>query len=214
MLGWFRALMPKEDKFFDLFDAHARTIVEAAAALNALLTTTEPDGFYAAEINRLEQQADDIARDVLLATRRSFITPFDRSDIHDLITSMDDAIDQMRKTAKSIHLFELKSFEPNMIALGAIIEESAKLAAESVNGLRKIQANAPRLHALAEEITQLEERSDDLHHAGLKALFHDHTENQAMKFISGADVYDHLEKVVDRLEDVGERTNSIVVEHL
>ena len=214
MLNWFRALLPREDRFFTLFEQHSLTLQKGADALAKLLEGGDDVPRWCAEIVKHENEADAIAHEVMLAVRRTFITPFDRGDIKDLIQSMDDAIDQMRKTSKSIHLFELKSFEPNMIALGAIIEESAKLAAESVNGLRKIQVNAPRLHALAEEITHLEERSDDLHHAGLKALFHDHTENQAMKFISGADVYDHLEKVVDRLEDVGERTNSIVVEHL
>ena len=214
MMGWFRALMPREDKFFDLFDAHVKLLIEAAEALRALLSTGDPDGRHAAKIHRLEERADDIFRDVLLAVRRSFITPFDRSDIHDLITAMDDAIDQMRKTTKSIDLFEMRAFEPNMVALGSVIVDSAKLAAESVNRLRKMQSNAARLHELSEQITRLEERSDELHDTGLKALFHAHSANQAMNFVIGADIYGHLERVVDRIEDVGKSVNSIVVEHL
>lgn len=214
MMSWFRALMPREDKFFDLFDAHAALLVEAAVALNALLATGDPDGRHAAEIHRLEAQADDVSRDVLMAVRRSFITPFDRGDIHDLITAMDDAVDQMRKTIKSIALFEVRAFEPNMVSLGAVVVDSARLAAECVNRLRNMQANAPRLHELSEQITRLEERSDELHDVGLKALFHAHGANQAMNFVIGADVYGHLERVVDRIEDVGKYVNSIVVEHL
>lgn len=207
-------MMPKEDKFFDLFDAHARTLVAAAVSLRALLAGDGEFARHAAEINRLEQEADEITRQVLLAVRRSFITPFDRSDIHDLITSLDDAIDQMRKTTKSIDLFEMRRFEPNMVALGDIIVDSAKLAAESVTLLRRMTNEAPRLHAIAEQITRLEETSDELHDAGLKTLFRAHGADQAMNFIIGADVFGHLEKVVDRLEDVGNRVNAIVVEHL
>jgi predicted phosphate transport protein (TIGR00153 family) len=214
MMGWFRALMPKEDKFFDLFDAHAALLVEAAEALRSLLATGDPEGKFAADVHRLEQRADDVFRDVLLAVRRSFITPFDRGDINDLITAMDDAIDQMRKTTKSIDLFEMRTFEENMVALGDVIVESAKLAAEAVRRLRKMQAEAARLHVLSEKITRLEERSDELHDSGLKALFRAHGENQAMNFVIGADVYGHLERVVDRIEDVGKYVNSIVVEHL
>lgn len=214
MMGWFRALMPKEEKFFDLFDAHAALLVQAAEALRALLATGDPDGKFAAEVHRLEAQADEIFRDVLLAIRRSFITPFDRGDIHALITAMDDAIDQMRKTTKSIDLFEIRTFEANMVALGEVVVESAKLAAESVKRLRKMQAEAARLHVLSEKITRLEERSDELHDAGLKALYRAHGADQAMNFVIGADIYGHLESVVDRIEDVGKYVNSIVVEHI
>jgi predicted phosphate transport protein (TIGR00153 family) len=214
MLGWFRALMPREDKFFDLFDAHAHLLVEAANALHLLLSTGDPDRRFAADIHRIELDADQVFRDVLVAVRRSFITPFDRSDIHDLITAMDDAIDQMRKTAKSIDLFEVGEFEPNMVALGGVIVDSAKLAAETVGRLRQMQVNAVRLHELAEQITTLEERSDELHDIGLKALFREHGANHAMNFVIGAELYGHLERVVDRIEDVGKSVNSIVVEHL
>lgn len=214
MMGWFRALMPREDKFFDLFDAHAALLVQSAEALRSLLATGDPQRTFAAEVHRLESKADDVFRDVLLAIRRSFITPFDRSDIHDLITAMDDAIDQMRKTVKSIDLFEMRAFDPTMVALGDVIVESAKLAAESVNRLRKMQAEAPRLHALSEQITKLEERSDELHDKGLKALYRAHGADQAMNFVIGADIYGHLESVVDRIEDVGKYVNSIVVEHI
>src|SRR4029079_11990063 len=106
MLGWFQAIMPKEDKFFDLFEQHAGLVVAGAEALRSLLK-----GGYAvencrAQILSLENQADEVTRQVLTAVRRTFITPFDRSDIQDLIGSLDDAIDQMNKTAKTIALFQ------------------------------------------------------------------------------------------------------------
>ena len=108
MLEWFRALMPREDRFFDLFNAHARTLVDGAGALRRVLDGGEavPEG--CADVMRHEHEADDVAREVLLAVRRSFITPFDRGDIRGLAKSLDDSVDQMQKTAKAILLFEVR----------------------------------------------------------------------------------------------------------
>src|SRR4051812_36856083 len=100
MLNWFQALLPKEGKFFDLFEAHSITLVAGAVSLRRLLDGGDDVPRYCAEVAAHENDADLVTRDVLLAVRRTFITPFDRSDIRDLITSMDDAIDQMHKTAK------------------------------------------------------------------------------------------------------------------
>jgi len=111
MLSWFQALMPKEERFFDLFDRHAVTIVAGAHALRSLLDGDEKAPEYSKEIKRYENDADEITRDVLLAVRRTFITPFDRGDIRDLITVMDDTIDQMHQTAKATLLYEIRDFE-------------------------------------------------------------------------------------------------------
>src|SRR6202035_2912660 len=114
MLGWFRALMPREERFFELFTRHAQVTLAGAEALRALLRDGGDALRYCAEVNARENEADEITREVLTALRRSFITPLDRGDIKDLITSMDDAIDQMNKTAKVISLFEINRFEEPM----------------------------------------------------------------------------------------------------
>src|SRR5438552_2071463 len=124
MLSWFQAMMPKEAKFFDLYEAHARTLCAGAGALRQLLEGGDRTPEFCELVARHEQDADDITRDVLLAVRRTFITPFDRSDIRGLITSMDDAIDQMHKTAKAITLFDQRRFEPDMVKLGDIIVQA------------------------------------------------------------------------------------------
>ena len=147
MLGWFRAMMPKEDRFFDLFDRHSRTLVAGAEALRKLLEGGEAVPQYCRVIVDREHDADDIAREVLLAVRRTFITPFDRGDIKDLIQSMDDAIDQMHQTAKTITLFQLRSFEPPMREMGEIIVQAANLTAEAVPLLRSIGTNAAALNS-------------------------------------------------------------------
>src|SRR5438132_4111137 len=104
MLSWFQALMPREERFFELFRRHAETLVVGAAALRELLDGGPGVADACERIMRHELEADVITREVLLTVRRTFITPFDRSDIRDLITSLDDAIDQMQKTAKATTL--------------------------------------------------------------------------------------------------------------
>src|ERR1700712_393630 len=194
MLNWFQALLPKEDKFFGLFEAHALTLKAGAVSLRQLLNGGEAVPLYCAEVARHENDADEITRQVMLAVRRTFITPFDRSDIRDLISSMDDAIDQMHKTAKAITLFEQRTFQPDMVRMGDIIVATAALTAEAVPLLRSLRGNAGRLNAIADEVTKLEDESDRLYDAGVSALYHGPARQDPMTYIVGAEIYDHLEK--------------------
>jgi len=215
MLRWFQALMPREEAFFDLFEAHSRTLCAGARALRDLLRTGGDEvPAHCADISRHETDADEITREVLLAVRRTFITPFDRADIRDLITSMDDAIDQMHKTAKAITLFEQRTFEPHMATLGEVIVKTADLTAEAVPLLRALRANAGRLNAITEEVRRLEEDSDQLYDQGMAALYHGPARIDPMAFIVSSEIYDHLEKVVDRFEDVANRISGVLIEHL
>ncbi|WP_132528513.1 DUF47 family protein [Rhizobium sp. BK376] len=205
--------MPREDRFFDLFARHSRTAVGAAEALNALLSGNDTEA-HCKRIVALENEADDITREVLLAVRRSFITPFDRGDIKDLIMSMDDAIDMMHKAVKTIRLFEQTSFDQGMQEMGGVIVQAAKLVAEAVPLLDRMGTNAQRLGNLTEEVVKVEGRSDELHDQGLKDLFRRHGASNPMAYIIGSEIYGELEKVVDRFEDVANEINGIVIENV
>jgi predicted phosphate transport protein (TIGR00153 family) len=214
MLNWFQALMPKEGRFFDLFEAHSQTLCAGARSLRQLLDGGDGVPALCADVARYENDADMITRDAMLAVRRTFITPFDRSDIIDLITSMDDAIDQMHKTAKAIMLFEQRKFQPDMVRLGDIIVEASDLTAEAVPLLRSLRGNASRLNQIADEVTRLEDESDRLYDQGVAALYRGPAKKDPMAYIVGAEIYDHLEKVVDRFEDVANRISGVLIEHL
>ncbi|PDT53637.1 MULTISPECIES: DUF47 domain-containing protein [Sinorhizobium] len=214
MLGLFRKLLPREDRFFDLFEQHSRTVLEAAEALKALLAGGPDIERHCDRIVQLEDEADGITREVLLAVRRSFITPFDRGDIKDLIQSMDDAIDMMHKTVKTIRLYEQQSFDPGMRAMGAAVVEAAHLVAEAIPLLNRIGVNAHRLSTIAEEVTRVEGRSDELHEQGLKDLFKRHGSTNPMAYIIGSEIFSELEKVVDRFEDVANEISGIVIENV
>ena len=214
MLNWFQALLPKEGKFFGLFEAHAVTLCAGARSLRQVLDGGDGVPGFCADVARHEHEADNVTRDVLLEVRRTFITPFDRSDIRDLITSMDDAIDQMHKTAKAIMLFDQRSFHPDMVKLGDVIVLTADLISEAAPLLRSLRGNSVRLNAIAEEVTRLEDESDRLYDAGISALYNGPARSDPMAFIVGAEIYDHLEKVVDRFEDVANQISSVLIEHL
>jgi predicted phosphate transport protein (TIGR00153 family) len=214
MLKWFHALMPREDRFFLLFNQHAAAIVLGAEALRALLDGAVPVEEGCRLIRQHEHHADAIAGEVQLGVRRTLITPFDRGDITELIGLMDDAIDQMQKTAKAIMLFEVRSFAPSMRELGVVIVQASKLTAEAVALLPAMNRNAVRLNALAVEIAGVEEHSDELYDQGVRALYQAHKDANPMGYIVGSEILDHLEKIVDRLEDVARRISGILIEHL
>jgi len=214
MLRWFHALMPKEERFFELFARHSEAVLAGAKALRAML-----EGGAAVQTNYQivmdrEQDADDVTREVLMAVRRTFITPFDRGNIRDLITSMDNAIDQMQKTAKGIILFDMTEFTSEMKEMADAIVKCAELVKEAVPLMQSINTHAGRLSTLTEQISQLEGRADELHDVGLKTLYRAHVNANAMAFIVGNEVYDHLEKVVDRFDDVANVLHGIVIEHV
>src|SRR4029078_8310244 len=118
MLRWFHALMPKEERFFDLFARHSEAVLGGAQALRAMMEGGEAVASNCQTVMDREHDADDATREVLIAVRRTFITPFDRGSIRDLITSMDNSIDQMQKTAKSIRQFEVTKFTAQMREMG------------------------------------------------------------------------------------------------
>jgi len=214
MLRWFRAFLPKEERFFDLFARHSQTVVQGALALQGMLRGGEETPVFCQRVNQFENDADNVTREVLTAVRRTFITPFDRGDIKDLITSMDNTIDQMQKTAKGVMLFNIRSFTPQMKEMGDAVVKCAVLVEEAVPLLRAISSEAGRISSLTEQITQIEGRADDLHDLGLKELFETQGPSNPMAFITGNEVYDHLEKVVDRFDDVANEIQSVVLDHV
>ena len=214
MLRWFHALMPKEERFFDLFARHSRAVLAGGEALRAMLEGGSAiQRNYQIVMDR-EQDADDVTREVLIAVRRTFITPFDRGNIRDLITSMDNAIDQMQKTAKGVILFDVTEFTPQMKEMADVIVKCAQLQKEAVPLLRSLSSEAAHISDLTAQISALEGRADELHDIGLKALYLEKGKVDPMAFFVGNEVYDHLEKVVDRFDDVANELHGIVIEHV
>ena len=215
MLRWFHALMPKEERFFELFAQHSRAIVAGAEALRAMMEGGEAITHNYQVVMDRENDADNATREVLIAVRRTFITPFDRGNIRDLITSMDNSIDQMQKTAKSVKLFDVTTFTPQMKQMADTILQCAQLVQEGVPLLKSISPEAVRISSITERISALEGRADEMHDDGLHELYQAAAAGgNALAFYVGNEVYDHLEKVVDRFDDVANVMHGIVIEHV
>ena len=212
MFNWFQRLLPRTGDFFGMFEAHAATLVAAADALTKLVDGGTPHEEYIAEIHRREHEADDIIRQVLTTVRRTFLTPFDRGAITSLIAAMDDAIDEMQSTARAVDIYHIRSFEPEMREMVAMIAEAANLTAEAMPLLRDISRNGIRIHEITEKVVELEGDSDDAHANGLKRTFQQ-LSDRPMQFMVSREIYKHLERITDAFEDVANEIDGIVIDH-
>ena len=212
MFAWFQRLLPRTGDFFGMFEAHAATLVGAADALNKLVDGGTARKQHIDEIDDYEHQADDIIRDVLRTVRKTFLTPFDRGAITSLIAAMDDAVDEVQATGRAFNTYDLKSFTPEMKQMVLMIKEAAGLSAEAMPLLRDISRNGARIHEITEKVVALEGDADDAHEAGLKKAFEEHSK-APMQFIVAREIYKHLERITDALEDVANEIDGIVIDH-
>ena len=212
MFNWFQRLLPRKGDFFGMFEAHAATLVAAAAAMTKLVDGSTPPIQHITEIETREHEADDITRNVLTEVRRTFLTPFDRGAITSLIAAMDDSIDEMHSAAVGIDLYDLRAFPPEMREMVGMISEAAKLTAEATHLLRDISRNGSRIHEITGKIVGLEGAADDVHAAGLKKAFEEYSD-KPMQFIVAREIYKHLERITDAFEDVANEIDGIVIDH-
>ena len=213
MFAWFQKLLPRTGNFFEQFESHAVTLTAAAGALAKLMQGGADIAVHIKTIEDEEHKADDITRDVLRDVRRTFLTPFDRSAITSMISRMDDAIDQMQKTSGAVELYSISEFDPEMHGMAELIVEATAVTSEAMPLLRNISANAPRLHQLTARLVALEGEADKLNYTGLKKLYDTHGKSDPTRFFIGNELYRHLEKVCDRLEDVANQIDGLVIDH-
>lgn len=208
-----RFLMPKEERFVDHFAAHADRMVAAAAALTAFMKAgpgEREERFK--QVCTIEGEADAIARETLFALHRAFITPFDRSDIHALTTSLDDAVDLIEEVAQHAMLYKVDSFSPRMLELAGMIEQSAALLVEAIPLLNDINRNVERINGLCERIGRIESDADHVLRKALSELIE--TKPDTIEFLGRKEVYELLETVTDRCDDVSDLIEGILLDHV
>lgn len=213
MFAWFQKLLPQQGNFFEMFEHQAATLVAGADALARLAQGGPGRAQHIREIEEREHEADDVTREVLHAVRRTFLTPFDRSSISDLISTMDDAIDEMQQVAGAVDLYDITEFEPEMRDMAAIIVDAARLTAEAMPLLRKVAENGHRLHELTERLVRMEGHADEIHAAGLRRLFKESKGRDPLHFIVRQEMFRRLERVVDRFEDLANEIDGLVIDH-
>jgi predicted phosphate transport protein (TIGR00153 family) len=211
LLRAFRALMPHDERFIERFSEHSRLIVPAAEAFRALMSGDGRAEQHAVEIARLEEAADQITRDTVLAIHRTFVTPFDRSQILSLITALDDTIDLMKETGRRMVRYEV-GFTPEMQGMADCAVRAATTIRDAMPLLGAIDQNVAKLNAMSVTVRRIEGEADELLDRGLRVLFAGDTSPGHKLTVEK--VYDLVEAVVDRCEDVVDVIDGIVVEQV
>jgi predicted phosphate transport protein (TIGR00153 family) len=207
MLG---RLMPREGKFFDLFNAHAERIVEGARELASMIGTFRDLEAHAQRIDNAERAADKITHETITLLHKTFITPFDRDQIHQLINTMDDILDLIQDVAESVALYDLRSVTPEAKQLAEICQMCCDRV-QTVVGLLTDVKRSEAILKCCEDIDRLESDADRVMRSALSKLFRE--ENDLKQVMKLRVIYDLLETITDRCEDVANVVEGIVLEN-
>ncbi len=203
-------LMPREGNFFELFNAHAERIVEGSRELVAMITTFQDIEKHAQYIDTAERAADKITHETITLLHKTFITPFDREQIHQLITAMDDILDLMQDVAESIVLYDIRKITPESKQLAEICQMCCERVRAAV-GLLKNVKDAEAILKTCQEIDRLESDADRVMRSAMSKLFRD--EADVKQLIKLRTIYELLETITDRCEDVANLIEGIVLEN-
>lgn len=206
----FARLMPTEGKFFELFIQHADLCVRGATEMVALMTNFDDLEIRVHAIESIEKQADKITHNAIELLHKTFITPLDRDDIHQLITRMDDILDLLEDAGQTISLYDIKAVTPEAKRLAELCLATTKKVRQAV-GLLHNMDNSREILVICSEIDRLESDADHVMRAAMSKLFRD--EPDVRNLIKLKAIYEILETVTDRCEDVANIIEGIIVEN-
>jgi hypothetical protein len=203
-------LLPRDTVFFDLFEGISGHAVKAARSVQQLALSF-PD--MTASIQRIREEehaADELSHQALERLDRTFITPFDREDIHTLVGELDDIVDGVDALAKRFPLFHVKSMEPTFVKQTGVLLAATQMVDEAVKRLRQSRKLSELSGALI-EIHNQESIGDDNHHAAMSRLFDGSVET--LEVLKWKELYDLIENAIDDCEDVGNTLERIVLKN-
>jgi predicted phosphate transport protein (TIGR00153 family) len=206
----FGRLMPRQGRFFDLFNEHAEQIVLGSRELAALMANREDLERRTYNIESIEKRADKITRTTIELVHKTFITPIDREDIHQLISKMDDILDLIEDSAQLMFLYDVRDPTPEAKKLADICVACCEKVKAAVSLLASMD-NATEIMAICNDIDRLESEADHVMRGAIARLFRD--EPDVRELIKLRTVYEHLETVTDRCEDVANIIQGIVIEN-
>jgi predicted phosphate transport protein (TIGR00153 family) len=204
--------IPKEKKFYALFNQAAICCIEASVELNNLFNSTTPEELKATrlKIKAIEKKGDEIATRVFNDLNVSFITPFDREDIHQLANTLDDVVDLMYSVSGKVEFYRLMVFSSYMKDMVAEIQKGCVQIQTAVNGLENFKSTDKTLRA-CKDLNKLESRVDEFFHLGLSSLFDN--EKDAIELIKQKDILINIEKIANKIEDVSDVVKTILVKY-
>lgn len=206
-------LMPKEGRFFEFFTQHAGLIQQGGVALVDLLTSYDTPlerSKFIQRIDTLEKQADSVTRETVTLLHSTFVTPFDRDDIHRLISRMDDILDLIQDTAESTVLYDIQTMTAEARQLADCVKRCCDQLQRAV-GLLASMENGPEILRICQDIDVLESDADRIMRAAISALFRN--EADVRQLIKLKAVYELLEAATDKCQDVANVIESVVLEN-
>jgi len=207
----FGRLLPKEGRFFDLFNAHAAQTVRAAHELKALMEHYEEREQHARLIDDAEHAADRITAETIRLLHKTFITPLDRDHIHQLVNAMDDICDLIQDTSESLSLYDVKAITPDAARLADIGVKCAERVKDVVELLGTQQGKFEAILKTCEEIDRLESDADRVMRSAVSKLFREEKDvREVMKMHA---IYQLLESITDRCLDVAKLAEGISLEN-
>ena len=203
-------LMPKDTVFFDLFEGLARYVVSTAQLLQRLAEDFPDADRSIQTIREQEHQADDLAHKAYDRLDRTFITPFDREDIHTLVNGLDDIVDEIDALAKRFKLYHVTTMDPAFRKQADVLVKATVALADAIQRLRKNHKFSD-LSDMFIEVHRLENLGDDNNHAAVSKLYEGDT--PPLEVMKWKELYDRVEKAIDRCEDVANTLERIVLKH-
>lgn len=200
--------LPKEFNFFDLFNKQAQYAVEAAALFTELVTKGTFEEGPVQKMRDIEHQADDVAHEILNTLNKTFITPFDREDIHDLASELDSVIDMIYTITNRMRVFKISGVNHDLVEFATVIEKSVRTLAKAVEGLQDSKKPQATLDACI-EVNRLENVGDTMRDTILAKLFD--TAKDPIYLIKWKEIFQFTEAVLDICEDVAHVVESILV---
>jgi len=212
----FGKLLPREGNFFQLFDQHGALIVEGARAFILLIenyANVELREKYAAEVGNAERQADRITAEVNRLLHKTFITPIDREQIHGLINAMDDILDLLQDATETLSLYDVHHMTDEVLRLGDLSAKCCERVQHAVSLLAQISRSEAAEAAIktCEEIDRLESDADRVMRSAMSKLFRE--EKDVRELIKLKAIYEQLESISDRCEDVANLIEGVVLEN-
>ena len=206
----FSRLMPRQGRFFDLFNEHAEQIVQGSRELAALMASHDDLERRTHTIETIEKRADKITRNTIELLHKTFITPIDREDIHQLISKMDDILDLIEDSAQLMYLYDVRDPTPEakkLADIGVACCEKVKSAVALLSSMD----NSAEIMLICADIDKLESDADHVMRAAMAKLFRE--EPNVLNVIKMKEIYELLETVTDKCEDVANILEGIIVEN-
>ena len=202
--------IPREQKFFDLFEASARNMVKAAQVLKGMVDTWEDVGKSVDEITELEHEGDTITHQIMAQLHRTFVTPFDREDIAALAHTLDDVTDFIHAAADAMLLYKIDRPSQRAKELADIIVQAAVEVEKAIPQLRH-RAELGKILPRCVEINRLENVADRVFRSAQAELFDDTTD--VAQIIKWREIYEHMESATDRCEDVSNVLEGVALKY-